>query len=590
VCRLIHWIYTTICKLILSIVFWFIRRVLTWIVFLPCKAQDPDLDPRIKHIFVLVLENRSFDHIFGEIPIKGIDAETHQGTTIERRSAETFNDVVDDHDNLLFHCPVGPGQAKSVGIDPGHEFDNTLMALCGVDGAPLYPPYPPVDNSGFAQSYHDKAPDGPCRIMLSYTKPDVPVIAALAAEFAICDHWFSSMPGPTWPNRFFFHAASSAGLDDSPTNIDSALDALLTGVIFDNGTLYDMLDSENIDWSVYEGDHLPQVKALAGMDLGVILTSFHDMDDFEEDLNDGSIANYVFIEPDYGDDVTPPADYKCGNSQHPLDDITHGEKLIKRTYEAIRNSPIWEQSLLIVTYDEGGGFYDHVRPGPTVPPGDSVTDPVNDHHGFAFDQLGVRVPAIVCSPWIPRNTIDHREYEHASVPATVERLWGLPNMNDRDQHARDLTSLLSLSAPRTDAPTRLPDAAPPDAQCDDDDEGTGTTSAPLRARAPYGTVLDSITRTRAREQNPLAITSTAAGFFQVALRQDLLLATGRAERQAIAAQARRFDTMGEVGVYAQRVIARTRAASAARTPAASSARTRAGERPPASVTRPSRSR
>ena len=257
------------------------------------------------------------------------------------------------------------------------------MALCGVHGAPLYPPYPPVDNSGFAQTYHDKAPDGPCNIMLSYTKQDVPVIAALAEEFAICDHWFSSMPGPTWPNRFFFHAASSAGLDDSPTNIDSALDELLTGVIFDNGTLYDMLDSENIDWAVYEGDHLPQIKSLAGMDLGVILTSFHDMDDFEEDLNDGTIANYVFIEPDYGDDITPPADYKCGNSQHPLDDITHGEKADQARR---RGDP---QLTGLGTEPP----HRHVRrgrrlllpcpPGPTVPPGDSVTDPVNDHHGFA---------------------------------------------------------------------------------------------------------------------------------------------------------------------------------------------------------------
>ena len=112
----------------------------------------------------------------------------------------------------------------------------------------------------------------------------------------------------------------------------------------------------------------------------------------------------------------------------------------------------------------------------------------------------------------------------------------------------------------------MPDAAPPEAHCDDDGEATGTTSQALQARAPYGTVLDSMTRSRAREQNPLAITSTAAGFFGVAVRQDLLLATSRAERRAIAAQARSFDTMGEVSVYAQRVIARTRAAVPRRSP------------------------
>src|SRR4029078_2184387 len=121
----------------------------------------------------------------------------------------------------------------------------------------------------------------------------------------------------------------------------------------------------------------------------------------------------------------------------------------------------------------------------------------------ALHKFGVRVRASVCAPWIPRNVIDHREYEHASVPATVERLWGLPNMNDRDQHARDLTSLLSLSAPRTDARTTLPDAAPPEAHCDDDGEATGTTSQALQARAAYGTALDSMTRSRARGENQL---------------------------------------------------------------------------------------
>jgi phospholipase C len=550
VCRILYWVYTTICKLIVSIIFWFIRVVL-WIIFLPCRFGKPELDDRIKHIFVLVLENRSFDHMFGATPIRGVDAENGRATQIVRRPDTASNDVRDDDGNITQHCVVGTGQRRSVAADPGHEFSNTLLALCGLDRSTLYPPYPPINNSGFAQSFSDTSPDDPCTIMLSYTEEDVPVITALAREFAICDHWFSSMPGPTWPNRFFFHAASSAGLDDSPSSFDSGVDALVDGVVFDNGSIYDLLDSENIDWAVYDGDHFPQVLAVSGMDIPTILTRFHDMDDFEEDLADGSIANYVFIEPDYGDDVTGNT-YKCGNSQHPLDDITHGERLIKRVYEAIRNSPVWKQSLLVVTYDEGGGFYDHVGPGPTVPPGDSVTDPVNDHHHFDFAQLGVRVPAIICSPWIPRNVIDHREYEHASVPATVERLWSLPNMTDRDRHARDLTGLLSLSAPRTDAPTTLPEAARPEATCDDDDHAAETALRPA-ARQPGATLLDPVTVARARQRNPTAITSSAAGFLRIALRRDLLLAPPT-ERRAILEQARRFDTMGEVAVYGRRVI------------------------------------
>ena len=307
--------------------------------------------------------------------------------------------------------------------------------------------------------------------------------------------------------------------------------------------------------------------ALSGMDLTTMSAHFHDMDDFEEDLGDGSIANYVFIEPDYGDDITGNT-YKCGNSQHPLDDITHGERLIKRVYEAIRNSPAWDQSLLIVTYDEGGGFFDHVHPAHAVAPGDSVTDPVNDHHDFYFTQLGVRVPAIVCSPWIARNVIDHRHYEHASVPRTVESLWDLPAMTARDAAAGNLSALLTLSAPRSDAPTSLPDAAEPEAQCPDDD-GTQKPAATASVTRPRGaTLIDPVTLAVAQQANPKAITSTAAAFFMVALRRDLLLAP-RSERPAIFAQARRFQTMGEVGVYAQAVTAeieRDQRARAARAP------------------------
>jgi phospholipase C len=555
VCRIAYWVYTTICKLIVSIVFWFIRHVLTWVITLPCKFGEPDLDPRIRHIFVLVLENRSFDHMFGATAIRGTDAETGAGTQIERRPDGAFNEVLDADGNVTHHCVVGTGQKRSVKDDPGHEFGNTLLALCGLEAngdSPTYPPYPPINNSGYAQSFSDKSPPDPCSIMLSYTEKDVPVITALAREFAVCDHWFSSMPGPTWPNRYFFHAASSAGLDDSPSGFDSGLSELLSGLVFDNGTIYDMLDSENIDWAVYHGDAFPQVMSLAGMDLLTMATNFHDMDDFEEDLKDGSIANFVFIEPDYGDDITGNT-YKCGNSQHPLDDITHGERLIKRVYEAIRSSELWGQSMLIVTYDEGGGFFDHTVPRPTVPPGDSITDPVNDRHDFDFTQLGVRVPAIVCSPWIPRNVIDHREYEHASVPASVERLWDLPSMTDRDEHARELGSLLSLASPRTDAPETLPPAAEPEVSCPDDDDHLAESFEGLTVRPREATLFDSVTLARASQTNPTAITSTAAAFLLVALRRDLLLAP-RTERRRIYEQVRRFETMGEVALYARAVI------------------------------------
>jgi phospholipase C len=545
VCRVLYWILVTVCKLVVSIIFVLVRKVFIQIILLPCSFHHPKLDKRIKHIFVLVLENRSFDHMLGAIPIRGTDADTGVATQTNRRSDKAYNDVV-NADGSTSRYYVGTGQARSVGIDPGHEFGDTLVGLGG-KGA-TYPPYPTAVNTGFAQEFALKS-STPGTIMLSYTEDDVPVIAQLAREFLVCDNWFSSMPGPTWPNRLFYHAASSAGMDDSPSTGDTITEELVEGVIFDNGTIYDLLDSENIDWAVYHGDDLPQVMALAGMDLATIAEHYHGMDDFAGDLARGDVANYVFIEPDYGDDITGNT-YRCGTSQHPLDDITHGERLIKQVYEAIRNSPLWEQSLLIIAYDEGGGFYDHVEPGTTAAPGDGVTDPDDDFHNFDFTQLGVRIPAVICSPWIPRNLIDHRVYEHASVPSTVEKLWSLPHMTDRDAHARDLASLLTLAAPRTDAPTTLVDPAQSEADCGGAD---ARTAVPV-SRRRKATLIDRDVLAVARVENPEPITSSSAGFLRLALKRDVMHAP-RTERARIVAQARRFSTMGEVAVYGRLVLA-----------------------------------
>ncbi|MDB5730876.1 MAG: phosphoesterase [Variovorax sp.] len=142
-----------------------------------------------------------------------------------------------------------------------------------------------------------------------------------------------------------------------------------------------------------------------------------------------------------------------GNSQHPVGGIAAGEGLIKATYEAIRNSPHWDSSMLIITYDEHGGFYDHVAPGPAKPSGSKGSE-----HGFMFDQLGVRVPAVIVSPLIARGTVEHRLLEHCSVIKTVCQLFNVPFL----KHCRDLTSicgllhLADLPAARTDTPARLP--------------------------------------------------------------------------------------------------------------------------------------
>ena len=143
--------------------------------------------------------------------------------------------------------------------DPHHEFEDVFEQLIG-NGATYDPdqPYPTPNNSGFVANYLNSSAGTPAKCMHGYEEQQLPIISTLAREFAICDHWFSSMPGPTWPNRLFVHAGSSAGLDNSPGNWDVVTTTLIDGYRFYNGTIFDRLEDKCIDWQVFEGDETPK--------------------------------------------------------------------------------------------------------------------------------------------------------------------------------------------------------------------------------------------------------------------------------------------------------------------------------------------
>jgi len=399
-----------------------------------------------KHLFVLMLENRAFDQMLGFSMINGRDAQTGQPPQVSGltgNESNVFNGLT---------CTVSKGADFVTLADPGHEFTNVLEQLCG--SSATYPPdgaYPAIDNSGFI-AFYAASGAAPGEVLKCFAPEQLPVVTALAQEFAVCDNWHASMPGPTVPNRMFAHAASSGGLDHTPTTDEILLWETIGGFELKSGTVFDALRKKGVSYRLYAGDDFPMVAALKG----ISLLDIHDYSEFAGDLSQAAFPyGYVFIEPSY--DVLN--EFRTSTSQHPLSDITLGERLIKETYEAIRNSALWETSVLLITWDEHGGFYDHVSPPAAEAPGDSSPKGEYNQYGFTFQQYGPRVPAIVISPFIPKNTIDHRLYDHASIPAMIKAVFGAGPLTARDRQANSPDRLLSLQSARPDTPASLSSAA-----------------------------------------------------------------------------------------------------------------------------------
>ncbi len=488
----------------------------------------------IKHIFVLMLENRSFDHMLGFSGITGTDAETGKPTTIDGlkgNEANSFNGKT---------YTVQRGADNVMRRDPGHEFPDVLAQLCG-PGA-VYPrggAYPAVNNSGFVAAYAKSFPgDDPGEVMKCYAPNQLPVLNALAREFVVCDRWFASLPGPTWPNRMFAHAGSSGGLDHSPSDGEIVQWELepFGGFEFKHGSLFDALGRAKVKYRIYAGDDFPMVAALKGVS---IVSDIREFEDFHGDLRSGHYdASYTFIEPSY--DVLN--DYKDGTSQHPLANVAHGEALIKATYEAIRGSPVWDSSLLIVTWDEHGGFFDHAvaERGPhPVAPGDTAPGSEFNQCGFTFECFGPRVPAIVVSPLIPRNLVDHRTYDHSSIPATVARVFEPQGreLTRRDAVANGVNTLARLTAPRTDTPATLPSPA-------------AESMARVMARPVVGATGLARPAAPVNEGNLPAILHSA-------MRQDIEV-SGQGAKPAIVARVRSIRTRAEAAEYMTEVQAKVR--------------------------------
>ena len=378
----------------------------------------------IDHFVVLMLENRSFDHLLGWLRRDDARIDGLTGTeTNPILPAEPASPVAPVSDTAAFGDPD---------VDPAHELADVNEQLFG--SRAVHAGANP-SNAGFVASYGakrqqaGKGAGGGGLIMRGFAPANLPVLATLAREFAICDRWFASVPGPTWPNRFFIHCGWSGGHYDGKFRI------------YNMRTIYEDLEAKQCSWGIYLGGGFGQALLLEHLYFSGRGNRVLPLADFYRAAQHDRLANYSFIEPDYfGNDA---------NDQHPPHDVRHGETLVARVYGALRQSPAWTRTLLVVTYDEHGGLYDHVPPpaGPQY-----IPNPRHDQD-FDFSRLGVRVPAVLVSPFIPRGTVDHTEYDHTSLLATLTKRFGLAGqLSQRTARAATFEHDLSLAAPRTDAP------------------------------------------------------------------------------------------------------------------------------------------
>jgi phospholipase C len=392
---------------------------------------------QINHVVVLMLENRAFDHLLGYLKAQGIKPSVEGLTGTEAIPADPGT----SGSPLVVVSPTAGDTEPDP--DAGHEIQDVREQFYGQVGS-TFPPGGP--SNGFVVNYAKQSPTpaNAADIMKCVDPGAIPALRELAKHFCVCNRWYASLPGPTWPNRLFAHAATSAG---TVTN-DLKLYYL--------PTIFDRLDTAGFDWRIYYHD-IPQAIIFRSffeyLWWLIFIGRFRTFDQWASDLAAPTcgLPTYTFIEPQY---FSFDTDY--ANDQHPSHPIARADRLIRDVYESLRASPCWAHSMLVIVHDEHGGTYDHRFPdaSATNPDGNVSTTPFP----FDFTSYGVRVPAVIVSPWAG-NGVCNDLYDHTSIPATLEKRFGLVPLTARDAAANALGGCLNATQPRLspeEAPLTLP--------------------------------------------------------------------------------------------------------------------------------------
>ena len=406
---------------------------------------------KVDHIVVVLLENRSFDHMLGYLPLEGGRGD------IDGLQPQFSN----AHNGRAY--PVYHLDTTAITDDPDHSAHAVDLQL----GAGAMDGFV----ASFAKTLSDRglwdADVG--RVMGYYDGADLPVYDHLASEFAVCDRWFSSVPGATWPNRLYAVCGGAAGSrDDLPLNLPP---------LYDRPSFVRHLDAHGVSWRWYSFETgslrlLDRHYRLGRHDRFAFFSHTilswktrleRSIDpktpSFIEDVARGALPSVAWIDPNFSnfDPIGFPP-----NDDHVPADIRDGQELVLAVYHALATSPQWERTLLIVFYDEHGGFFDHVAP-PEAPDDDPAT----------FRRYGVRVPALIVSPWIEPGSVSHTVFDHTSIIKTILLRFcphalrqptgreasaalkppGAPrHMGLRVTQANDLGELLTRAAPRPAPP------------------------------------------------------------------------------------------------------------------------------------------
>ncbi len=386
----------------------------------------------VKHVIVMVQENRSFDHYFGFLD----DYRASQG-------------LARDVDGM-------PAGAQNIGYDGSTMISAFHLATeCTEDLSPSWneshvdrnlhhPMSDPATMDGFAHvagkfaSDENLAGRGPYtdtngyRAMGYYTSNDLPFYYFMAAQFATSDRWFSPVGTRSQPNRMYLFAATSQGHVYPPQSSLSAQ------------PIFALLDAAGVSWKIYVTDpgdtYLTYFQPYASQHMGHVVPATQ----FASDAKNATLPAVAFIE----------GGYNSGRDEHPTNPVQKGEIYVASLINALIQSPSWKSSVFLLTWDEGGSFYDHVPPLDTVnPDGITPNDLKPGDFGGDFTRTGFRVPLIVISPFAKKGYVSHTPADYTAMLKFIETRWQLPNLTKRDAAQMDMTEFFDWNAPNTNPPT-----------------------------------------------------------------------------------------------------------------------------------------